>query len=191
MTMTRSANVQREPAVATAPAAAPKKAEVAEALAIAQTPLAATNLTLNFANNVPNQQVLSNFRLEQTGARLKIVENDGSVYPGRVLSGQAGNYAFQAAGMNRTLNKATIITGQVVRADLAALGRQQQATANNLQNAPAAQNTRNYYANNATSNAASNNSNVANNSSDEVRVQGAAIIGNTQYKLDAQPAPGQ
>jgi hypothetical protein len=187
MEMMRSANLERERVAAQD---ASKKAEVAEAVAKPQSPIA-TNLTMNFANTIPNQQVLSNFRIEQTGARLKIVENDGSVYPGRVLSGQAGNYAFQAAGMNRTLNKATIITGQVVRADANVLGRQQQATANNSQNTAAAQNTRNFYANNATSNAASNNSNVANNNSEEVRVQGAAIIGNTQYKLDAQPTPGQ
>jgi hypothetical protein len=159
--------------------------------------------TLNFANTVPNQMILNNFKIEQTGARLKIVDQDGSVYAGGVLTQQAGNDVFNVAGYSRTLNKATVITGQVVRANLANLGRQQQAqqtqpqpaiggaAASNLQ---AAQSSRvPLLSNNSakTGNTAISNNSAYINNADEVRIQGNAIVGNKQYKLDAQAAPGQ
>ena len=125
---------------------------------------AVSNTKLLFANTIPNQQVLNRFQLEQTGERLKITEaNDGSVYSGRVFSQQAGADNFQAAGFNRTLNKGVILTGQVVRLQNS-VAQQQQSALNNAQN------------------------NVSN---EDVRVQGQAIIGNTQYKVDAQVAPAK
>lgn len=125
---------------------------------------AVSNTKLLFANTISNQQVLNRFQLEQTGERLKITEaNDGSVYSGRVFSQQAGADNFQAAGFNRTLNKGVILTGQVVRLQNS-VAQQQQSALNNVQN------------------------NVSN---EDVRVQGQAIIGNTQYKVDAQVAPAK
>jgi hypothetical protein len=157
-------------------AAAPAAATPAPA-----TSIEVSNLTLNFANTVPNQQILSNFKFEQNGQRLKISEKDGSVYPGRVLSQQGGVDVFQAAGMNRTLHKATIITGQVVRA----------TSGNIAQQAPGVSGTQNVYVNNnrVANDSAQNSANNAYNNN-EVRVQGAAIVGNTQYKVDAQVTPG-
>jgi hypothetical protein len=133
-----------------------------------------SNSKLLFANSVSNQQVLNRFHLEQTGERLKITEaNDGSVYSGRVFSQAAGADNFQAAGFNRTLNQAVILTGQVVRVQTAAAQQQPQSSRiSNSQDAAAG-------------------ANSVNNNSQDVRVQGNAIIGNTQYKVDAQAAPGQ
>jgi hypothetical protein len=142
--------------------------------------ISANNTRLNFANTIPNQQILNQFQFEQTGQRLKISEKDGSVYSGRYLSQQNGNETFQAAGINRTLNKATIITGQVVRPNLANPTQQQ---------APATSNTQQVYSNNAANNSLLNNNNTY--TDNNVRVQGAAIVGNTQYKVDAQATPGQ
>lgn len=123
---------------------------------------AANNTKLQFANTIPNQQVLNRFQFEQTGVRLKITEaNDGSVYSGRIFSQQGGADHFQAAGLNKTLNKGLILTGQVVRLQNSVA---QQSALANVQN------------------------NVAN---EDVRVQGQAIIGNSQYKVDAQVAPGK
>jgi hypothetical protein len=59
------------------------------------------------------------------------------------------------------LNKGVILTGQVVRLQNS-VTQQQQSVLNNVQN------------------------NIAN---EEVRVQGQAMIGNSQYKVDAQVAP--
>jgi hypothetical protein len=125
---------------------------------------AVNNTKLLFANTISNQQVLDRFQFEQTGERLKITEaNDGSVYSGRVFSQQAGADNFQAAGFNRTLNKGVILTGQVVRLQNS-VSQQQQPALNNVQN---------------------NTANL------DVRVQGQAIIGNSQYKVDAQVAPAK
>lgn len=122
----------------------------------------ATNTKLQFANTIPNQQVLNRFQLEQIGERLKITEaNDGSVYSGRIFSQQSGADNFQAAGFNKTLNKGVILTGQVVRLQNSVA---QQSALNNVQNSLA---------------------------NDDVRVQGQATIGNSQYKVDAQVAPGK
>ena len=159
----------------------------------------ATANTLNFANTVPNQKILNSFKIEQTGARLKIVDQDGSVYAGGVLTQQAGNDIFNVAGYSRTLNKATVITGQVVRANLATLGRQQQPqpqstlqAATPASNAQNVQSARNSISNNSANNSAfANNNSTYSNNSEDVRVQGNAIAGNKQYKLDAQAAPGQ
>jgi hypothetical protein len=130
-----------------------------------------SNSKLLFANSVSNQQVLNRFHLEQTGERLKITEaSDGSVYSGRVFSQAAGADNFQAAGFNRTLNQAVILTGQVVRVQTAA-AQQRSSQVSPSQDAAA-----------GTGNA---------NNSQDVRVQGNAIIGNTQYKVDAQAAPSQ
>lgn len=127
---------------------------------------AVSNTKLLFANTISNQQVLNRFHLEQTGERLKITEaDDGSVYSGRVFSQNAGADNFQAAGFNRTLNKGVILTGQVVRVQNLVAQQQQQPTSNsNLQN---------------------------NTANEDVRVQGNAIIGNTQFKVDAQVAPAK
>jgi hypothetical protein len=137
----------------------------------------------SFANNVQNQQVLNEFKLEQSGARLKITEPDGSVYPGRILT----NGAFNAAGYNKTLKKPLIFTGQVMRASIANVAQQQvQAQTATAKSAPVQ--------NQATAGnlSANNFSNVSNNP-EELRVQGQAISGNNQYKIDAQLqlAPGK
>lgn len=179
--------VEPKPAAAPAPSAPPittreeAQAELARrvttqperrALAMDTAAAAASATRLLFANSVSNQQVLNRFRLEQAGERLKITEeNDGSVYSGRVFSQQAGADNFQAAGINRTLNKAVVLTGQVLRAQTPA-ARQQQSQVSGIQNV-----------------GAGNASQV--NFSEDVRVQGQALIGNTQYKVDAQVAPGQ
>lgn len=136
----------------------------------AATAAAANTTKLMFANTISNQQVLNRFQFEQAGERLKITEvTDGSVYSGRVFSQTAGADNFQIAGINRTLNKAVIVTGQVTRLQNSAL--QQQSQQNNLQN-------------NASNNSFYNNT-------DNVRIQGEALIGNTQYKVDAQATPAQ
>jgi hypothetical protein len=158
----------------------PERAKKVEVTRVAADAAPANNTKLNFANNIPNQEVLKNFQLEQNGRRITVRDSDGSVYSGGSLSQQSGADTFQVAGMNRTLKQSLILTGQVMRASLANVVPQQ--TPVNVQSA-----TLNSAANNsAVNNSASNNSNA-----EEVRVQGAAIVGNTQYKVDAQAAPGQ
>lgn len=167
---TRSARFERDQTVETlaarAASASPTKAAAKDAPASAR---------LLFANSISNQEVLNEFRLEQTGERLKITDTkDASEYSGRVFSQAGGVASFQAAGFNRTLNQAAILTGQVVRATQAGLAPQQprQSTATQLD---------------SLQNNASNAGQFG--SADNVRLQGQATIGNNQYKVDAQAMP--
>jgi hypothetical protein len=122
----------------------------------------ANSTQISFANNSGNSAVLNRFQMEQTGQQLRFVDSDQSVYAGAIVAQQGGADSFKAAGLNRTLNQRLVFTGQVVRASL----QQQSAAANNnLANS------------------------LSHNNSEDVRVQGQAVIGNNQIKVDAQIAP--
>jgi hypothetical protein len=151
-----------------------RKAVVKDEAVTATAAIAAAADNFSLANNVSNQPILNRFRFEQTGARVKITEADGSVYPGRVISQQNGNDVFYVAGVSRSLQQAVTVTGQVMRASLASARQRQQRPEE--QESRLIQNTL---------------SNVrADINADDVRVQGQATVGNSQYKVDAQLTPG-
>ena len=141
----------------------------------------------SFVNNSATPQALNNFQIEQVGTRFRVVDSDGSVYPGRGST----NGAFHVAGRHNTSKQLVDFTGQVMRASIAiSNNRQQQQTPAQQQStnvASAAQNQNQTYLNNAANNSLSNLS----NNSDELRVQGQAVIGRNQYKVDAQETPAQ
>jgi hypothetical protein len=148
---------------------ASKKLEVRAAAA--PSPLAADAVAANelsFANNVASP-LLNNFRMQQTGTNLRILDDaDGSEYPGKIFSQTAAADAFRATGLNRKLNQTVTITGQVVRMQYANSQQAQQSRVSNFSN-PA-----------------------ANFNRDDVRVQGQAVYGdNNQIKIDAQLAPAR
>lgn len=167
--LTRSA-----PAPRSLDAQAEKRKAVAKDEALAATGAMAVANTLSMANIVSNQPILNRFNFEQNGARVRISEADGSVYPGRVTSQQNGNDVFYAAGMSRSLNQAVTFTGQVVRPSLASTRQQQQRTLDRESE----------FARNTLSNFDPNVSVT------DVRVQGQATVGTSQYKVDAQLTPG-
>jgi hypothetical protein len=144
-----------------------------EALALSGAVAVANNLSM--ANIVSNQPILNRFNFEQNGARVKISEADGSVYPGRVTSQQNGNDIIYAAGFSRSLNQAVTFTGQVVRPSLAST-RQQQQQRTVDSDAEFSRNTLSNF---------DPNVRVT-----DVRVQGQATVGTSQYKVDAQLTPG-
>jgi hypothetical protein len=156
------------PASATAPAPVALSAEAA-----------ANNQRLSFVNIKATPQALNNFQMEQTGARIKVLDADGSVYPGRALT----NGTFHVAGMNKTLNKPVVFTGQVTVANSPVSNLNVQDIASNYraQNVQAFQNVQNQSVLN----------NNAANVSQDVRVQGQATVGSVQYKIDAQARPTQ
>jgi hypothetical protein len=148
--------------------------------ASASADVAANNLRLSFVNVKATPQALNNFQIEQTGARIKVLDADGSVYPGRALT----NGTISVAGMNKTLNKPVIFTGQVTVANSPVSNLNVQDLANNYR----AQNVQNFQ--NNVQNQSVLNNNAANVSQD-VRLQGQATVGSVQYKIDAQATPTQ
>ena len=140
----------------------------------------ANNQRLSFVNTKATPQALNNFQIEQTGARIKVLDADGSVYPGRALT----NGTIHVAGMNKTLNKPVTFTGQVTVANSPVSNLNVQDLANNYR----AQNVQNFQ--NVQNQSVLNNNNAANVSQD-VRLQGQATVGGAQYKIDAQATPTQ
>jgi len=141
---------------------------------------AANNQRLSFVNIKATPQALNNFQIEQTGARIKVLDADGSVYPGRALT----NGTISVAGMNKTLNKPVVFTGQVTVANSPVSNLNVQDLANNYR----AQNVQNFQ-NNVQNQSVLNNN--ASNVSQDVRLQGQATVGSVQYKIDAQATPTQ
>ena len=141
---------------------------------------AASNQRLSFVNVKATPQALNNFQIEQVGARIKVLDADGSVYPGRALT----NGTIHVAGMNKTLNKPVVFTGQVTVANspVSNLNVQDLVSNYRAQNVQAFQNVQNQ--------SVLNNNNAANVSQD-VRLQGQATVGSVQYKIDAQATPTQ
>jgi hypothetical protein len=166
--VTETRQISATPAAASASAPAPASAEVA-----------ANSQRLSFVNVVATPQALNNFQIEQVGARFKVLDADGSVYPGRALT----NGTFHVAGMNKTLNKPVVFTGQVTVANAPVSNFNVQELANNYR----AQNVQNFP--NVQNQSVSNNN--AANVSQDVRLQGQATVGSVQYKIDAQGTPTQ
>jgi hypothetical protein len=67
-------------------------------------------------NSPPLPKVLNTFELQQNDQTVNLIDADGSVYQGAILStlsNQASpGFKFNAAGTNRTLNKAVMFTGE-------------------------------------------------------------------------------
>jgi hypothetical protein len=135
---------------------------------------------MSFVNIKATPQALNNFQMEQTGARIKVLDADGSVYPGLAFT----NGTIHVAGMNKTLNKPVVFTGQVTVANspVSNLNVQDLVSNYRAQNVQAFQNVQNQ--------SVLNNNNAANVSQD-VRLQGQATVGSVQYKIDAQATPTQ
>jgi hypothetical protein len=107
-------------------------------------------------------QVLNNFRMIQTGAKVQFQDADGSQYSGSLSVLNSGTNSFRASGVNRTLRMPVVFTGNVYRADnnLAVVAQQAASRARAL--VPEQQ----------------------------VRLQGQALVGDTnQIPVDAQAAP--
>lgn len=146
----------------------------------------ANSQRFSFVNNSATPQALNKFQIEQAGTRFRVVDSDGSIYFGRGST----NGAFHVAGEHRTSKQFVDFTGQVMRASLVISTNQQQQAPQQITttaNSAAGQNQIRSYLNNASNQSLNNLS----NNSDELRVQGQALIGNNQYKVDAQATPGQ
>lgn len=178
----RAMNMQRVRSVETlTKTEARKTMKDIEASAAATVEPVSRNQKLSFVNNATDPQVLKRFEIQQIGQTVRITDiDDKSVYAGLSTT----NGVINAAGINRTFKQPLTFTGQVLRTSLSTANQQRpvqtlNATANN--NNSGAQNQS--YFNNASVN--------ANVNSEDVRLQGQAKIGNSQYQVDAQAAPAQ
>ena len=62
-------------------------------------------------NSPPVPPVLRSFQVQQSGANVRILDADGSVYEGTASS--VGNVSFRAVGTNQSVNQLVVISGEL------------------------------------------------------------------------------